>query len=300
MKVTETDFQAWMGAIQARMEAALSRLLPPAHLAPARLHEAMRYAALEGGKRVRPLLAFAAGELTGADPARLEIVACAVECIHAYSLVHDDLPCMDDDVLRLGKPTCHVEYDEATALLVGDSLQSLAYQLLVEHRLAEDPAAQLEMVRILATASGSRGMAGGQAIDLASVGHALSLPELEHMHVHKTGALIRASVVLGARCGKPLAAELLRSLERYAKCIGLAFQVVDDVLDSEASTATLGKTAGKDAAHNKPTYVSVLGSVRARSLAEELRLEAVSSLHDFGGASRRLTELADFIVLRKF
>jgi farnesyl diphosphate synthase len=278
----------------------LDRILPAESEAPERLHEAMRYAVLGGGKRARPLLAFAAGEVTDADPARLEVVACALECIHGYSLVHDDLPCMDDDVLRRGKPACHVEYDEATALLVGDSLQALAYQLLAEHRLADDAATQLEMLRALAAASGSRGMAGGQAIDLASVGRALSLAELEHMHVHKTGALIRASVVLGARCGGPLGAEQLRSLERYAKCVGLAFQVVDDVLDQEGSTATLGKTAGKDAANNKPTYVSLLGNARAKALAEELRLEAVSALREFGPAARRLAELADFIVLRKF
>jgi farnesyl diphosphate synthase len=289
-----------MGQVQGRVESALERCLPAGEIVPQRLHRAMRYAVLGGGKRVRPLLAFAAGEVTDADPARTEIVACAVECIHAYSLVHDDLPCMDDDVLRRGKPTCHVEYDEATALLVGDSLQSLAYQLLTEHRLADDPDTQLEMVRTLAVASGSRGMAGGQAIDLASVGASLSLPELEHMHVHKTGALIRAAVVLGARCGRPLAAEQLRSLERYAKCVGLAFQVVDDVLDQEGSTVTLGKTAGKDAASNKPTYVSVLGAARAKRLAEELRADAVSSLRDFGAGARRLAELADFIVLREF
>jgi farnesyl diphosphate synthase len=289
-----------MGQVQGRVENALERCLPAGEIVPQRLHRAMRYAVLGGGKRVRPLLAFAAGEVTDADPARTEIVACAVECIHAYSLVHDDLPCMDDDVLRRGKPTCHVEYDEATALLVGDSLQSLAYQLLTEHRLADDPGTQLEMVRTLTVASGSRGMAGGQAIDLASVGAGLSLPELEHMHVHKTGALIRAAVVLGARCGRPLSAEQLRSLERYAKCVGLAFQVVDDVLDQEGSTVTLGKTAGKDAASNKPTYVSVLGAARAKDLAEELRADAVSSLRDFGAGARRLAELADFIVLREF
>ncbi len=293
-------FAGWMGNVQARVESALERFLPPGSVAPERLHQAMRYAVLGGGKRVRPLLAFAAGELTGADPGRLDVVACAVECIHAYSLAHDDLPCMDNDVLRRGKPTCHVEYDEATALLVGDSLQSLAFQLLGDHRLADDPSVQVEMVRILAAASGSRGMAGGQAIDLASVGRSLTLPELEHMHVHKTGALIRASVVLGARCGRALAAEERDRLERYARCVGLAFQVVDDVLDQEASTATLGKTAGKDAAHHKPTYVSVLGVARATSLAEELRADALSALREFGTAARRLAELADFIVLRKF
>ena len=294
-----------MPKIQARVEAALERFLPSDQIIPRRLHEAMRYAVLGGGKRVRPLLVFAAGEAAAndpaqADPARLEVAACAVECIHAYSLVHDDLPCMDNDVLRRGKPTCHVEFDEATALLVGDSLQSLAFQLLAEHRLCDDPAAQVEMVKRLAAASGSRGMAGGQAIDLASVGQALTLPELEHMHIHKTGALIRASVAIGARCSDLHASEHLERLDHYAKCVGLAFQVVDDVLDQESSTATLGKTAGKDAASNKPTYVSVLGLARCKALAEELREEAQSALAGLGAGARRLSELADFIVLRKF
>src|SRR6186997_402730 len=202
MKLAETDFQAWMGAVQARMETALARLLPAAHVAPAKLHEAMRYAVLEGGKRVRPLLTFAAGELAGAVPSRLEIAAAAVEMIHAYSLVHDDLPCMDDDVLRRGKPTVHMQYDEASALLVGDALQSLAFQLLSEHRLADDVRTQLDMVKTLAVAAGSRGMAGGQQIDLEATGRALTLPELEFMHVHKTGAVIRAAVLLGFSCGK--------------------------------------------------------------------------------------------------
>ncbi|HEY6241453.1 MAG TPA: farnesyl diphosphate synthase [Burkholderiales bacterium] len=289
-----------MAKVQARVEAALERFLPPASIAPQRLHDAMRYAVLGGGKRTRPLLTFAAGELAGADPARLDVAACAVECVHAYSLVHDDLPCMDDDVLRRGKPTCHVEFDEATALLVGDSLQALAFQLIADHRLSEDPVVQLEMVKILAAASGSRGMAGGQATDLASVGRTLTLQELEYMHIHKTGALIRASVALGARCGRALAPEQLTRLDRYGKCVGLAFQVVDDVLDQESSTATLGKTAGKDAANHKPTYVSLLGLARAKALAEELRVEANAALSGLGGGSQRLAELADFIVLRKF
>ena len=294
-----------MGNVQARVEAALERFLPSGKIAPQRLHDAMRYAVLGGGKRIRPLLVFAAGEVAAgeslrADPARLEVAGCAVECIHAYSLVHDDLPCMDNDVLRRGKPTCHVEFDEATALLVGDGLQALAFQLLAEHRLADDPAVQVEMVKILAMAIGSRGMAGGQAIDLASVGRALTLPELEHMHIHKTGALIRASVALGARCANALAPEQLARLDHYANCVGLAFQVVDDVLDQESSTATLGKTAGKDAANNKPTYVSLLGLARAKALAEELRKEAQAALAEMGAGARRLAELADFIVLRKF
>jgi len=294
--MTDSDFAFWMGDVQARMEAALARLLPAASLVPARLHEAMRYAVLEGGKRVRPMLCFAAGELTGAAQGRLEIAAAAVELVHAYSLVHDDLPCMDDDVLRRGKRTVHVEYDEATALLVGDALHSLAFQLLAEHRLAEDAALQLEMVRTLAQAAGSRGMAGGQQIDLAATGKQLSVAELEFMHIHKTGSLIGAAVKLGALCG----GECPRELERFAHRIGLAFQVVDDVLDAEASTATLGKTAGKDSKQGKPTYVSAMSLADARALAEELRGEAQAALQGLGARARRLGELADFIVLRKF
>src|SRR2546427_5314215 len=291
MKILESDFQAWMGDIQARMETALARLLPGAHIAPARLHESMRYAALEGGKRVRPLLAFAAGEVAGAAPERLEVVAAAVELIHAYSLVHDDLPCMDNDVLRRGKPTVHVEYDEATALLVGDALQSLAFQLLADHRLADNASAQLEMVKTLAVAAGSRGMAGGQQIDLESTGKSLTLPELEFMHIHKTGALIRAAVLLGAACGRELQQNEKPRLDRYAKAVGLAFQVVDDVLDYDASTATLGKTAGKDSKQGKPTYVSAIGIAAARRLAEELREQAHEALKGFDARSRRLGEI---------
>lgn len=281
------------------MEDVLARTLPAAEIVPQRLHAAMRYAVLGGGKRVRPLLVFAAGEVAGAHVDRLEIAAAAVEMIHAYSLVHDDLPCMDDDVLRRGKPTVHVEFDEATALLVGDSLQSLAFQLLAHYPLAQDAHKQLEMVTLLAVAAGSRGMAGGQAIDLASVGKTLSLPELELMHIHKTGALIRASVMLGALCGELSAAKMAR-LDHFAKCIGLAFQVVDDVLDAEASTATLGKTAGKDAQQNKPTYVSVLGVTQAKDLAETLRQDAQDALDGLGAKAQRLRALADFIVLRSF
>ena len=289
-----------MGDVQARMESALSRLLPAPHVAPSRLHEAMRYAVLGGGKRVRPLLAFAAGEVTRAAPERLELAAAAVELIHAYSLVHDDLPCMDDDVLRRGKPTVHIEYDEATALLVGDALQTLAFQLLAEHRLADDARVQLEMVKLLAIASGSRGMAGGQAIDLAATGKHLALAELESMHIHKTGALIRAAVLIGAACGVPLAETEHSALDRYAKAVGLAFQVVDDLLDGEASTATLGKTAGKDEKQGKPTYVSVLGVSRSRELAAELRTDAHAALAPLGTRAARLAALADFVVLRKF
>jgi farnesyl diphosphate synthase len=293
------DFQGWIAAQQVRFEDVLRGLLPRAEASPQRLHEAMRYAVLDGGKRVRPLLAFAAGELADAEVARVNIAAAAVELIHAYSLVHDDMPCMDDDVLRRGKPTCHVQYDEATALLVGDSLQSLAFQLLAEHRLCDDAQRQLEMIKLLAVATGSRGMAGGQAIDLASVGKSLTLPELEFMHIHKTGALIRAAVLLGAHCGSVSSAQLDR-LDRFGKLIGLAFQVVDDVLDCEADTATLGKTAGKDADNGKPTYVSLLGIQGARDMAQRLHREALETLAEFGDSAQRLRELANFIVLRKF
>jgi farnesyl diphosphate synthase len=294
------DFQDWARSRQVRIETSLQTLLPAADVPPVRLHDAMRYTVLGGGKRVRPLLAFAAGELNNADEERVTIAAAAVELIHAYSLVHDDLPCMDDDVLRRGKPTCHVEYDQAIALLAGDSLQSLAFQLLAEYRLADSPQMQLEMVKQLAQAAGSRGMAGGQAVDLASVGKTLSLPELEFMHIHKTGALIRAAVMLGAYCGNNLNEGQLTSLDHFAKCIGLAFQVVDDVLDAEATTATLGKTAGKDAENNKPTYVSILGSNRARELAEELRRDAYQSLEIFDATAGRLRQLTDFIIHREF
>lgn len=294
------DFQSWAHAQQSRIEATLQTVLPAPEIAPQRLHQAMRYAVLGGGKRVRPLLAFAGGELARADPERVAIAAAAVELIHAYSLVHDDLPCMDDDVLRRGRPTCHVEYDEATALLVGDALQSLAFQLIAEYRLADDAATQLEMVKLLAAAAGSRGMAGGQAIDLEAIGKSLTVPELEFMHIHKTGALIRAAALLGARCGNSLSEKELAPLDHFAKCIGLAFQVVDDVLDAEASTATLGKTAGKDAQQNKPTYVSALGVAQAKALAEDLRQEALKALDRFGERALRLRQLADFIVLRKF
>ena len=290
----------WMAQIQQRTESALAELLPAPTLAPQRLHEAMRYAVLGGGKRVRPLLAHAAGELTDAAPGDVDRVACAVELVHAYSLVHDDMPCMDDDVLRRGKPTVHVEYDEATALLVGDALQTLAFQALAEKPLGPGPATQLEMLQHLAVASGSRGMAGGQAIDLAAVGCKLSRAELEVMHIHKTGALIRAAVLLGARAGRPLEATALERLDHYAKIVGLLFQVVDDILDAEADTATLGKTAGKDADNDKPTYVSLLGLGEARRLAEDMLAEARAALNDFGPRALRLEQLADYVAHRAF
>ncbi|WP_439535166.1 polyprenyl synthetase family protein [Methyloversatilis sp.] len=290
-------FGEWVSAVQQRTESALDRFLPPDTIAPARLHDAMRYAVLGGGKRVRPLLCHAAGALSGAAPGALDAAACALELIHVYSLVHDDMPCMDDDVLRRGKPTVHVKYDDATALLVGDSLQSLAFLLLAEH-CSVAPATRVELITQLAIASGSRGMAGGQAIDLASVGLELDVEALEFMHIHKTGALIRCAVKLGAACGELDAAGTAK-LDHYAARVGLLFQVVDDLLDCEASTAALGKTAGKDAAANKPTYVTTLGIGRARERARELHDEALDSLTGFGNKAQRLRELADFVLTRQ-
>ena len=291
------DFSAWRKQVQADMEAVLDRHLPPASEQPAKLHGAMRYTTLDGGKRVRPLLVFAAGELFDAPRDALERAAAAVEMIHAYSLVHDDMPCMDDDDLRRGKPTVHKQYDEATALLVGDALQSQAFETLAGGAL--DATRKLAMLALLANASGSRGMCGGQAIDLDSVGIALSLPELERMHQLKTGALLRASVMLGAVAGKALQASEEAALDAYAKAVGLAFQVVDDILDTTADSATLGKTAGKDAANNKPTYVSILGLEASLALAEKLRQDAHKALLPFGDAALRLRELADLVVQRK-
>ncbi|MDR0378448.1 MAG: polyprenyl synthetase family protein [Candidatus Accumulibacter sp.] len=292
-------FDAWMGAVQERVERALARHLPSAETLPARLHQAMRYACLNGGKRVRPLLAFATGEICAASDEKLEIVSCALEMIHAYSLAHDDLPCMDNDVLRRGRPTCHVEYGESTALLAGDALQTQAFLLLADTGF-DTPSVRLEMLRCLARASGSLGMAGGQAIDLDAVGRALDLPELELMHALKTGALIRAAVMLGALCGQAVDDAARQALDRFAKRAGLLFQVVDDILDCTASTATLGKTAGKDSAADKPTYVGLMGLERAREFAAQLREQAIASLSVFGERARRLVELTDFIAHRRF
>lgn len=296
---TPPDFQTWMAHIQDRTEAALDQRLPGANIAPARLHEAMRYAVLGGGKRVRALLAHAAGAITDATAEALDAVASSLECIHAYSLVHDDMPCMDNDVLRRGKPTVHVEYDEATALLVGDALQTLAFSILADERVAPTAEAQCAMLGLLAHASGSRGMAGGQAIDLASTGQSLTLAELEMMHIHKTGALIRAAVLLGAQCGQT-SPDTLARLDRYSKLVGLLFQVIDDVLDAEADTATLGKTAGKDADNHKVTYVTLLGVNAARAKAENLLEQALAELSPLGERAAYLSALARYITHRKY
>jgi farnesyl diphosphate synthase len=292
------NFPDWMAYIQQRTETILQTVLPAANVAPTRLHGAMRYAVLGGGKRIRGLLAHAAGGFTHARPEQLDRAACAVELVHAYSLIHDDLPCMDDDKLRRGKPTVHVEYDEATALLAGDALQSLAFQVLAEYPVSSTTSGQIEAIQVLAQAIGSQGMAGGQAIDITSAGLEITREELEFMHVRKTGALIRAAVLIGARAGEGASEDRRRRLDLYAKRIGLLYQVVDDILDADSDTATLGKTAGKDASHGKPTYVSLLGLAEARRFAEELLTEAFDALTPLGERAFRLRELADFIAHR--
>lgn len=291
------QFRDWMKSTQAEFEIALANFLPAVETVPHRLHEAMRYAALDGGKRVRPLLVFAAGRLFDAPAELLARAAAALEMIHAYSLVHDDMPCMDDDALRRGKPTVHVKYDEATALLVGDALQAQAFLVLAEGQASADT--KLPLLQLLARAAGSAGMCGGQAIDLASVGLGLQLHELEQMHRLKTGALLSASVLMGAMSGKTLSAQEVSALNIYSSAIGLAFQVVDDVLDATADSATLGKTAGKDAADNKPTYVSLLGVKASCELAEKLCNDAHQALLPFGEQAQQLRDLADLIVQRK-
>lgn len=289
-----------MQTYRERVEHALARWLPATDIIPQRLHEAMRYAALDGGKRIRPVLVYAAGNALDVAPERLDGPACAIELIHAYSLVHDDLPAMDNDDLRRGKPTCHIQYDEATAILAGDALQSLAFHILAhDPTMVNDAQRRLEMIDTLALASGSRGMAGGQAIDLAAVGRDISVAELEDMHIHKTGALIRASVKLGALSQPDADLESLDKLDHYAKCIGLAFQIRDDVLDVESDTDTLGKTQGSDAQRNKPTYPSLLGIQEANQLAEELVNEALDSLSHLDNQAEPLRELARYIIERR-
>lgn len=291
-------FEARMAAWRAQLDAALDRRLPPATQYPARLHEAMRYAT-HGGKRVRALLVYAAGEALELDAARLDAAACAVELIHAYSLVHDDLPAMDDDALRRGQPTVHKQYDEATAILVGDALQTLAFHTIA-HEDALDAVQRVKMIEALAEAAGSRGMVGGQVIDLASEGKRLTLAELEALHIHKTGALIRAAMRLACHAAPQLDAARLTALDRYGKCIGLAFQIQDDVLDIEGSTAALGKTAGKDEASHKSTYPAVMGLRAAKERASELFADARSALSVFGASADALHRLADHVEGREF
>lgn len=285
---------------QSRVEAALDSWLPAATTEPRTLHEAMRYAILGAGKRIRPILIYASGEAFGVPAEGLNGPAVAAEMIHGYSLIHDDLPAMDDDDLRRGRPTCHKAFDEATAILAGDALQALAF-----HVLAHDPAIpvgaaqRVRMIDTLAVASGSRGMAGGQAIDLAAVGRTLDLGELENMHRHKTGALIRAAVELGALCCPDLNEEALAKLSVYAQRIGLAFQIQDDILDIESDTETLGKPQGSDLAHNKPTYPRLLGLDGAKVAAKRVHAEALEAIRGFDRRADGLRWVADYIVSRR-
>ena len=291
--------QEHLAPLQTRVDAALERYLPAASVPPKRLHEAMRYAVLAPGKRIRPILTIATGLALDAPIEVLEAPAASVELIHAYSLIHDDLPAMDDDDLRRGRPTCHRQFDEATAILAGDALQALAFDVLLGPDTdLLDADARLIMARTLAQASGSSGMAGGQAFDLAAVGHALSLAELENIHAHKTGALIRASVMLGYYASGCTDRGLGQRLERYATCIGLAFQVQDDILDIEGATEVIGKPQGSDAVRDKPTYPGILGMDGAKLVARDLCTEAVSCLEALGERAATLTMIAEYIVKR--
>ncbi|MCH7816948.1 MAG: polyprenyl synthetase family protein [Proteobacteria bacterium] len=283
---------------QSRVETALAHWLPAADIQPDHLHQAMRYAVLGDGKRIRPVLVYASGEAFGVDLAVLDGPACAVEMIHAYSLIHDDLPVMDDDDLRRGKPTVHKAFDEATAILVGDALQSLAYQLLSGNQEVVNGKTQLQMLNVLSEAAGAAGMVGGQSLDNEAIGHDLTLSELETMHSLKTGALIRSSVVLGGMSHAQASESQLGALTQYASHIGLAFQIQDDILDETSDTETLGKPQGSDRQQNKPTYVSLLGLDQARDKATELADQAIASLSGFPGSADRLRELAFYVVER--
>lgn len=289
----------YLSSCQQRVEKALDIRLPRENILPQTLHRAMRYCVLDGGKRMRPMLTYCTAKALGIDLDKVDGIACAVELIHVYSLIHDDLPAMDDDDLRRGKPTCHVAFDEATAILTGDALQALAFEVL-----ANDPSMtanadnRLQMITILAKASGSQGMVGGQAIDLESVGTKLNLPELENMHIHKTGALIRASVTM-TTLGKPdIDPTIAAKLDHYAKCIGLSFQVKDDILDEESDTLTLGKTQGKDKENAKPTYPALLGMAGAKQKAHELHEKAIDSLNLLGAEADLLRDLSLYIIQR--
>lgn len=294
-----SEFLNRLQIYQKSVETALDHWLPKASIQPEILHEAMRYSVLSDGKRIRPVLVYAAGEAFGVDIAELDGPACAVEIIHAYSLIHDDLPSMDNDDLRRGRPTCHKKYDEATAILAGDALQALSFHILAkDEKIKVNSEQRLSMINTLAVASGSRGMAGGQAIDLAAVGQSLNIVELENMHIHKTGALIRASAELGAFSAKNIDIDLFTRISEYAKCIGLAFQIKDDILDIESDTETLGKPQGSDMEQNKPTYPELLGLEGAKQAADELYNKAINCLDVFDERANTLRSVADYIVNR--
>jgi geranylgeranyl pyrophosphate synthase len=293
------EFKKLLQLYQERTETTLNHWLPSSEEEPIHLHSAMRYASLDGGKRVRPVLVYASGSALGVPLEQLDGPACAVELVHAYSLVHDDLPAMDDDDLRRGKPTCHKAFDEATAILAGDALQCLAFEVLTnDAAMNASPTQRLAMVRELAHASGSRGMAGGQAIDIAAEGAQLTLEQLQTMHRYKTGALIRSAVRLGALSAAQISAEQREGLDRYAEAVGLAFQIRDDILDVVADTETLGKPQGSDQAKDKPTYTSLLGLDGAREKALALHHEALDALTSFGAEAEPLRQLSAYIVER--
>jgi geranylgeranyl pyrophosphate synthase len=295
----DPDFAALLNRWQARIEQQLASRLPDVRTAPTRLHEALRYSVLGAGKRVRPALVYATAAAVGANEADVDGAACAVELIHAYSLVHDDLPAMDDDDLRRGRPTCHRAFDEATAILVGDALQVLAFETLASGPgLPADPRIRLKLVNLLAIASGTGGMAGGQAVDLAATGRQITVPEVEQMHTLKTGALIHASVMMAAAC-VPLNGAVERALSEYAHAIGLAFQIQDDLLDIEGDEDVLGKTPGSDKAADKPTYPSVAGVEAARRRMHELHARALGALRIPGLRAAPLVSLSDWLVLRR-
>jgi len=293
------SFSEYLSSCQARINDVLKQQLVFPNGGAPKLQEALEYSLFNGGKRVRPVLAYAAAEACGADQKMADLPAAALEMIHSYSLVHDDLPAMDDDDLRRGKPTCHIAFDEATAILAGDALQTLAFEIL--SRDAQNPLStnqRLKMIQQLSQASGASGMCGGQSIDLEAVGHQVDLAYLENMHNHKTGALIYAAVIMGALCNPEVTETQLTQLAQYAKAIGLAFQVQDDILDVISDTETLGKAQGADAALNKPTYVSLLGLEGARAKAQELHEEALAAIEPFGEKAQWLRAVSDYIVQR--
>lgn len=298
----DKPFKQTLERFRQQVDSALDHYLPQVSGPEAYLQQAMRYAVIGGGgKRVRPILVYAAGQAFKLDINQLNAPAAAIEMIHAYSLIHDDLPAMDNDDLRRGRPTCHKAFNEATAILAGDALQALAFEILAQDQnIPCDSAARLEMIQLLASASGSIGMAGGQAIDLASVGKQLSLEQLENMHQLKTGALIRASVLLGAMCSPLANTEMLDRLAHYGHCIGLAFQIQDDILDVIADTETLGKPQGSDIEQNKPTFPALLGLEGARMRAMELHHQALAALDIFDESADTLRNLSAYIVERGY
>jgi geranylgeranyl pyrophosphate synthase len=299
--IEHPGFADLLSGWQARIEQELSARLPGVESPPLRLHEALSYSVLGGGKRVRPALVYAAAAALDIPESRVDGAACAVELIHAYSLVHDDLPAMDDDDLRRGRPTCHKAFDEATAILVGDALQVLAFEILAnDPGLPDAPAVRLKLVSILAAASGTLGMAGGQALDLAAKGRTLTIAEIEDMHARKTGALIHACVMMAAACAPELDDGRRRALDVYARAIGLAFQIQDDLLDIEGDATLLGKATGADQALNKPTYPAVAGLEAARSRMHELHTQALKALETVGLASGPLALISDWLVLRRY